>query len=83
LFTTGPVDIAICAPPGDMGSGLWYLLTERSVPRMNTKNKQNQKGQHQKTQQKQGQKTREDNPSILHDYRKPHEQEHPETRLTR
>jgi len=50
---------------------------------MNTKNKQDQKGQHQKTQQKQGQKTRDGNPSILHDYQKPHDQEHPETRLTR
>ena len=71
------------SPLGDLGAGLWYVLSERSVPRMNTNNKQNQKGQQQKTQQKQGQKTREGNPSILHDYRKPHEQEHPETRLTR
>ncbi len=47
---------------------------------MNTKNKQNQKNRRQQKQQpkKQGQ-----NPNMLQDYRKQHEQEHPETRMTR
>jgi hypothetical protein len=47
---------------------------------MNTKNKQDQKNQ---PLQKQGQKKQGQNPNMLHDERKAHEQEHPETRLTR
>jgi len=49
---------------------------------MNTKTKQVQKNQRQKTRQ--GQRTAKpgQNPAMLPD-RKPHDQEHPETRLTR
>ena len=49
---------------------------------MNTKTKQDQKNQRQKTRQ--GQRTAKpgQNPEMLSD-RKPHDQEHPETRLTR
>jgi hypothetical protein len=47
---------------------------------MNTKNKQNQTSQR---RQKQGPKKEGRSPNMLHDDRKPHEQEHPETRLTR
>ena len=49
---------------------------------MNTKTKQDQKNQRQKTHQ--GQRTAKpgQNPAMLSD-RKPHDQEHPETRLTR
>jgi hypothetical protein len=47
---------------------------------MNTKNKQSQKNQR---QQKQRPKKQGQNPSMLHEDRKYHEQELPETRLTR
>jgi hypothetical protein len=47
---------------------------------MNTKTKQNQKNQR---RQKQGPKKQGQNPNTPHDDRKPHEQEYPETRLTR
>jgi hypothetical protein len=50
---------------------------------MNTKIKQNQKNQQQQTRQKQGPRKQGQNPSILQHHRKDHEQEHPETRLTR
>ena len=46
---------------------------------MNTKNKQNQKSQR---RQKQGPKKEVQNPNMLHDDRKYHEQERPETRMT-
>jgi hypothetical protein len=47
---------------------------------MNTKNKQNQKKQ---LRQKQEPRKQRQNSDLLQDHRKPHEQEHPETRLTR
>jgi hypothetical protein len=47
---------------------------------MNTKSKPNQKNQR---RQKQGQKKQVQNPHMLNVDRKPHDQEHPETRLTR
>jgi hypothetical protein len=47
---------------------------------MNTKNKQNPKKQ---LRQKQESKKQRQNADLLHNDRKPHEQEHPETRLTR
>jgi hypothetical protein len=50
---------------------------------MNTKNKQNQKNQRPQTQQKQGPKKQGQNPNMLPEDRKYHEQEHPETRMTR
>jgi hypothetical protein len=53
---------------------------------MNTKSKLDQKkNQGQRTQQDQGPKKRGQNPNLLHDNQKhqDHEQEHPETRLTR
>jgi hypothetical protein len=53
---------------------------------MNTKNQQDQKkNQRPATRQEQGTKKRGQNPSILQNTRKlpDHEQEHPETRLTR
>jgi hypothetical protein len=52
---------------------------------MNTKNKQNQTNQRQKTRQEQGSKKQGQNHKILHDDLKlqNHEHEHPETRLTR
>jgi hypothetical protein len=50
---------------------------------MNTKNKQDQKGQQRKTQQKQGPKKQGQNPSVLQNGRKYQEHEHPEARLTR
>jgi hypothetical protein len=50
---------------------------------MNTKTKQNQKNQRQESQQKQRPKKQGQSPSMLQDDRKHHEQEHPETRLTR
>jgi hypothetical protein len=50
---------------------------------MNTKNKQDQKNQRQKTRQVQGREKRGQNPNMLHDGRKHHEQENPETRMTR
>jgi hypothetical protein len=46
---------------------------------MNTKNKQDQKKQGRKTRQEHGPKRQGRNPNTLGD----HEQEHPETRLTR
>ncbi len=49
---------------------------------MNTKTKQDQKHQRQKTRQAQRTAKPGQNPAMLHD-RKPHDQEHPETRLTR
>jgi hypothetical protein len=49
---------------------------------MNTKNKQDQKNQQQKTRQKQGPRKQGQNPNMVSDDRK-HEQEAPETRLTR
>ncbi len=53
---------------------------------MNTKNQQDQKkNQGQKTQQEQAPKKWGQSPNVLHDDRKhqDHDQEHPETRLTR
>jgi hypothetical protein len=53
---------------------------------MNTKTEQHQKkDQRQKTQEGQGQKKQGQNPSMLQGNRRhqDHEQEHPETRLTR
>lgn len=50
---------------------------------MNTKSKQNQSNQRQKSQHKQSPKKQGQNPNLLQDGRKQHEQEHPETRLTR
>ena len=47
---------------------------------MNTKTKQNQTHQR---RQKQGPKKQTRNPNMLTVERKPHEQEYPETRLTR
>src|SRR5580698_7584343 len=61
-------------------TGVWYLLDERSVPRMNTKNKQGQKNQTQKTRQKQGPKKQGQHPNMLQKFE---EHEHPETRMTR
>ena len=49
---------------------------------MNTKTKQDQKNQRQKTRQAQRTAKTGQNPSMLPG-RKPHDQEHPETRLTR
>jgi hypothetical protein len=49
---------------------------------MNTKLKQDQKNQRQKTRQGQRTAKRGQNSQMLPD-RKPHDQEHPETRLTR
>jgi hypothetical protein len=48
---------------------------------MNTKTKQNQKNQTQKTRQNQQPKKQGQNPNMLQE--KHHEQEHPETRMTR
>jgi hypothetical protein len=54
-------------------------LSERSVPRMNTKNKQDQKkNQRQKTLQKQEPKKRGQNSSVLQQ----RDHEHPEMRMT-
>jgi hypothetical protein len=54
-------------------------LNERSVPRMNTKSKQDQKkNQRQKTLQKQEPKKRGQNPSMLQQ----RDHEHPEMRMT-
>ncbi len=50
---------------------------------MNTKNKQDQKHQQQSARQKQGPGKQGQNPNMLHDDRKRHEQEQPETRMTR
>jgi hypothetical protein len=50
---------------------------------MNTKSNQNQKNQRQKAQQKTGPKKQGQNANLLQDERKHHEQEHPETRMTR
>jgi hypothetical protein len=50
---------------------------------MNTKNKQDQKNQLQKTRQKQEPKKQGQNANILRDDRKYQEHEHPESRLTR
>jgi hypothetical protein len=47
---------------------------------MNTKTKQNQKNQ---SRQKLAPKKQGQTPNMLRDDRKQHEQEHPETRLTR
>jgi hypothetical protein len=49
---------------------------------MNTKTKQDQKNQRQKTRQVQRPAKQGQNPAMLPD-RKHHDQEHPETRLTR
>jgi hypothetical protein len=54
-------------------------VSERSVPRMNTKIKQDQKkNQRQKTREKQEPKKRGQNSSMLHHQ----DHEHPETRMT-
>jgi hypothetical protein len=51
---------------------------------MNTKTKQDQKNQRQKTRQVQRTSKQGKNPAMLHDRRHlDHEQEHPETRMTR
>jgi hypothetical protein len=49
---------------------------------MNTKTKQDQKNQRQKIRQAQRPAKQSQNPHMLPG-RKPHDQEHPETRLTR
>ncbi len=49
---------------------------------MNTKNKQNQKNQRQ-TRQRQEPKKQGQNPNMLQGGQKHHEQEYPETRMTR
>jgi hypothetical protein len=49
---------------------------------MNTKSKQNQKNDQQKTQ-RQGPKKQGQNPNMLQGDRKHHDHEHPETRMTR
>jgi hypothetical protein len=67
-------------------SPAWYLKSERSVPRMNTKNQQDQKkNQGQKARQEHGLKKQGQNPSMLQGNQKhqDHDQEHAETRLTR
>jgi hypothetical protein len=50
---------------------------------MNTKNKQNQKNQRQQTRQRPEPKKQGQNPSMLQGGQKHHEQEYPETRMTR
>jgi hypothetical protein len=50
---------------------------------MNTKNKQGQKNQREKTRQKHEPKKRRQNSSMLHDDRKHQDHEYPEMRLTR
>jgi hypothetical protein len=61
-----------------------YSLTERSVPRMNTKTKQDQKNQRQKIRQTQRPAKQGQNLHVLPDRKHhDHEQEHPETRMTR
>jgi hypothetical protein len=50
---------------------------------MNTKNKQDQKNQRQKTQQKAEPKKQGQNRNMLHEDLRNQEHEHPETRLTR
>jgi hypothetical protein len=50
---------------------------------MNTKNKQDQKSQRQKTRQGQGPKKRGQNSNMLRAERKHEDHEYPETRLTR
>jgi hypothetical protein len=50
---------------------------------MNTKNKQDQKNQRQKSRQEQGPKKQGQNPNMLQDDGKHQDHEHPETRLTR
>ena len=50
---------------------------------MNTKIKQGQKNQRQKTRQVQERKKQGQNPNMLQDGRKHQEQEYPETRMTR
>ena len=52
---------------------------------MNTKNNQNEKNQRQKSRQEQSPKKQDQNSSMLRGNLKhqDHEQEHPETRLTR
>ena len=51
---------------------------------MNTNIKQDQKNQRQKTRQVQRTAKQGQNPAMLHDRTHPgHEQEHPETRMTR
>ncbi len=54
---------------------LWYLVIERSVPRMNTTTKQDQKNQRQKTREKRPKKQGQN--SVLHDNRKQQDHEHP------
>jgi hypothetical protein len=49
----------------------------------NQSNKQNQKNQRTQNQQKQGPKKQGQNPGRLHEDLKQHDQEHPETRMTR
>jgi hypothetical protein len=72
-------------PPGDspLRLGVWYLLGERSVPRMNTKSKQNSKSARPKTRPRQEPKKQGQNHNMLHDERKHHDQELPETRMFR
>jgi hypothetical protein len=66
------------AYPDAAGLSVWYCLRERSVPRMNTKNSQNQKKQRQTTiRQEHGPKKQDRNSTMHHDH------ELPETRMTR
>jgi hypothetical protein len=50
---------------------------------MNTKNKQDQTNHRQKSRQKQRPKKQGQSPHMLHEDLKHHEQEQPETRMTR
>jgi hypothetical protein len=50
---------------------------------MNTNDKQNQKNQQQRARQKQGPKKRGQISRMLHEEPKHHDQEYPETRMTR
>jgi len=58
---------------------MWYLRRERSVPRMNTKSKQDPKKQAQRGQQEHKPKKQAQNTNKHQD----HEHEHPELRMFR
>jgi len=77
----GAVQVCSQAPAN---SPMCYSLTERSVPRMNTKTKQDQKNQRPEIRQMQRPAKRGPNPYNIPGRKHPdHEQEHPETRMTR
>jgi hypothetical protein len=61
-----------------------YTGIERSVPRMNTQNKpERKKSQRQKTGHRQVITKKQNASPEFHNYLGNHEQEHPETRMTR